>query len=239
VGTSQPGPVCSCNIAGTILCEQPFIIHADPVTGDNEPPEETEPHAGYIDPRNESKTGESVDAGVTSIYIFFSQPVFGDSAGGPLQTTNFLVTQTGDSTVPEVIAVERISPNTVSVTLSAPQTTGEWLTLQSAVFNGFGIPILNVGNLGPDLNEPDRIDIGFLPGDVDQNGIVQPLDLLRFRQGLTGGWAPEFGTLELYLDTDRSGEIQAVDLLRFRQLLMGTGNATQPWLGESLMAIRP
>ncbi len=238
VGTYQAGPVCSCNVGGAALCDEPFMIHGEPVTGDNEPPEETEPHTGYIDPRSESTTGDNVDLGVTVTEVVFSQPVFGDTLGGPLRTTNFIVTQTGGGEAPEVIEVERTSPKTVRLTLSKPLVPGEWTTIQSEVFSGFGTQILNQGNLGSE-NEPDRVDIASLPGDIDQNGIVQPLDLLRFRQGLNGTWTPEFGSLELYLDIDSNGEIQAVDLLRFRQLFQGSGNATQAWLGESLAEPRP
>ncbi len=90
-----------------------------------------------------------------------------------------------------------------------------------------------------------RIRREFLPGDVSSDGLVQPLDLLRFRQLLYGTLPdpPAQGVLEDYYDIDRNGEIKILDLLRWRQLWFGTGMATRPWGvtippgGESLDAM--
>ena len=71
-----------------------------------------------------------------------------------------------------------------------------------------GIPIDNRGDLGPGMNESDRVDIGFLPDDIDQNGIVQPLDLLRFRQLLTG----VLGTTDRGSDRLRGYRSERIDL---------------------------
>ena len=95
------------------------------------------------------------------------------------------------------------------------------------------------GDAGPGVDEPDRVDVAFLPGDVDQSGLVQPLDLLRFRQIVFGTFSPPQGTSEDFIDTDRNGELEPLDLLRFRQLVQGTGSATQAWAGAMLDAPRP
>ncbi len=90
-----------------------------------------------------------------------------------------------------------------------------------------------MGDLRPGVDEHDRIDFLFLPGDVDQNGVVQPFDLLQFRQIVDGIYVPAQGIDEDYADTNRTGEITPFDLLMYRQLINGVPPATQPWAGET------
>jgi len=80
------------------------------------------------------------------------------------------------------------------------------------------------------------VDIGFLPGDVDQSGTVSPVDLVRFRGMLLGTFHNPRGVDVDYSDTDRNGSETAIDLVRYRQLLLGTSPATRVWLGEALPA---
>jgi len=107
----------------------------------------------------------------------------------------------------------------------------EWTTIRADVEDLCGNAIINEGNRGPNVAEPDRLDFLFLPADVDQNGGVQPADLLRFRQIMAGSFEPGQGLVTDYIDTDRSGTINPIDLLRHRQLLSGTDRATRVWLG--------
>ena len=107
------------------------------------------------------------------------------------------------------------------------------------VRNADGNLIISNGNEGPGVDEPDRVDIGFLPADADQSGDVTPFDLLRFRQIINDVVDPEQGTDEDFVDTDRSGDITPFDLLVFRELINGSGNATRSWAGETLNAPRP
>jgi len=184
---------------------------------------------GYIDPRMESSNGDDLDMGVSEITLHFTVPVV-DLGGGNLTVGAFSVRQTGNGEPPQVSDIETSDGQTVTVILDRPITPQEWTTIVAAVQDQAGQAIRNVGDLGPGQAEPDRVDIGFLPCDVDQNGAVQPLDLLRLRQLLSGVYTPEIGDPLDYVDTDRSGSEAPLDLLRFRQLYYGTGPATRPWI---------
>ena len=112
--------------------------------------------------------------------------------------------------------------------------------IASNVFDAKGCnSIKSAGNQGPGVDEPDRLDIAFLPADVDQDGMVAPVDLLRFRQIQSGVFTPPKGLPEDFADTNRDGAVEPLDLLRFRQLLFGTGNATTAWTGKTLNASQP
>jgi hypothetical protein len=209
-----------CNDADT---DPPFIVHDQASTW---------PFSGYIDPRMESSNGVDADLGVTSLSVLFSEPIR-DAKGGGLTVDSFEIVSEGD-TVATVAGVDDRDNPLIVVSLAAPIAPGEWVTLVAHVEDLAGNPILSNGNAGPDVDEPDRIDVAALPCDVDQNGTVQAFDLLRFRQINSGTFVVEVGQPEDYIDVDRNGSIQAIDLLRFRQLWFGTGNSTLPWHGESL-----
>ncbi len=102
--------------------------------------------------------------------------------------------------------------NTHDVTFDPPAALQSWTTIRAIVQNTVGDPIAISGDLGPELNEPDRVDIGFLPANVDQNGVVGPFDLLRFRQMVTGIFEPPSGTIVDLADTDRDGGVGPSDL---------------------------
>lgn len=197
----------------------------------------TFPPSGYIDPRDESSNGVDLDLGIDTIKIAFNKPVrdIGMNEGGGLTIDAFGVAiNKAIPTTPTVVAVESENNIEVTLTLSGPIPVGAWTTIIANVEDFAGRPIITNGNQGPDVDEADRIDLGFLPGDVDQNEIVNPLDLFRFRQFVLDVTAPEFGTREDFIDTDRNGTINPVDLLHFRNLIGGNGVATQVWSGESL-----
>ncbi len=204
----------------------PMIVHDGGVT--------TSPFSGYIDPRQESSDGVNFDLGIQEISILFSEPVR-DVASGPSGelTVNAFSIATGAGEM-MVVSVDASENPLVRLGLSFPLFTGGWTTVVADVEDMSGNRIDHLGDLGPNTDEPDRIDIGYLPGDVDQSGGVQALDLLRFRQALSGVFVPEVGSMLDYFDTDRNGTVQALDFLRFRQLLLGSGNATQVWQGVEI-----
>jgi hypothetical protein len=234
------GPGTNCAVAG-ICTEPPRIVHE---TGPNA---RTRPCTGYIDPRIESTNGADLNAGLQIADILFTVPVFGTPAGGAVTPANFAMSeQCLGATPPTITSVSPIAANLRHwrVEWDRPLTLQEYTTLRATVFNAIGIPIINVGNLGPGMSEPDRVDYGFLPADADNNETVQPLDLLRMRQKLSGTCppaptCPDCGGERLYFDIDRNGAIQALDLLRWRQLWFGTGPATQPWQAESMLCNQP
>ncbi len=182
---------------------------------------------GYIDSRFESTDGVNVDLGIDEVVIEFDKPIIGNECLD-ITSSDFSVAVTGGAN-PGVVSVDMSANPIVKVKLGGIIPIQEWTTITAAVqdFNGNGIK--SMGNLGEN-DEPDRIDIGYLPGDVSQDGRIQPIDLLRLRQILTGVMGdPDQGTLEDIGDIDRNGSIQALDLLRFRQLFFGSGNATRAW----------
>ncbi len=212
----------------------PVIVHGAGLPG------ETRPFSGYVDPRSESSDGSSFDRGITQVQILFSEPVE-HVGGGPLAADSFVVTQTGAGTPPAVASVDDTNMPLVIVMLNRPITVKEYTTIQ-AVVQDLGDPpavIVDAGNQGPDADESDRVDIAFLPADVDQSGDVSPFDLLMFRQIVNDLLDPQQGTEEDYVDMDRDGSVSPFDLLLFRQLINGITPATQPWAGETLNNPRP
>lgn len=197
---------------------------------------------GYIDPRAESSNGQDLDLGLQTFRL-----IFNDNAqiyDHPVdEIDNYEVRQTGEEDPPVVVdvMVHPGNPMMVDIFLNRPIALQEWTTIR--VLDAQDLcerHLTNLGDLGPGVAEPDRIDIGFLPCDVDQNGVVEPAyDLLRARQIFLGKGDPPVGHPEIYVDVNRSGSIEPLDLLRFRQLLVGTGPATQAWTGESMNATQP
>ena len=127
----------------------------------------------------------------------------------------------------------------MTVPLSRVLTLQEWTTVIAAVEDLAGNGIETVGSGGAGVDEPDRVDVAFLPCDTDQSGTIEPIDLLRFRQILEDTFHHAKGIDEDYVDMNRDGAIVPIDFLRFRQLLDGTGFATKAWDGESLLHSRP
>ena len=133
---------------------------------------------------------------------------------------------------------------TVTVHLERIITLKEWTTIVADVEDLKGKRIVSYGNLGERGDEPDRIDVGFLPTDTDQSGEVQPFDLLRFRQIYGGIDPPAAGIDADYVDMDRSCPedpcISAFDLLHYRQLINGVSPpATQEWSEKTMNNPRP
>ncbi len=195
----------------------------------------TFPYSGYIDPRSDSSSGDAVDYGIDTLIITFSEPVrdAGAAAGQPLSANAFSVTGTSDA-LPTVAAIDASDNPTVYVYLSASLPVGQWTTIVANVEDLSGNRIEPHGNLGPDRDEPDRVDLGFLPGDVDQNGNVDPLDLLRLKRMIFGQFDAISGDVFDYADLNRDGKVDPVDVLEFRKMVRGQRPATQRWAGQRL-----
>ena len=166
----------------------------------------------------------------------FSEPVQA-AGGGPPNPDSFTVSTTAGA--PPVIDDVVVDGTAVSIMLGTPPPLNEWTTIVANIEDLCGNAIVSLGDLGPGVAEPDRLDFAFLPGDVNQDCRVSPLDLVRFRQGFAGTWSPPCGPVEDYLDITRNGSITPIDLLRMRQLLLGTPPATRRWLGEVSHASQP
>ncbi len=210
----------------------PEIVHGAP-----EVPYVSHAWTGYVDPRNDSDNGTDANMGMQVFTIRFDQPIRA-IGGGAVTAASFEVFETGDVPPPTVVAASSSDNRTVRLSLSRPITIQEWTTIQVHVENLAGVPIPNLGNLG-ETSEPDRIDVGFLTCDTNQNGFVEPVDLTRHRQFQLGQGTVSVGTISDVGDINRDGVFSPVDLTRFRQLLAGEGNAIKPWLGEQLNHPRP
>lgn len=198
---------------------------------------QTRPCSGYIDPRIESSNGMDLNRGLSSVQFLFSSEMFGDAMGGALTPANFIVTQTGGALAPSVMSAVKngVTPALVTVTLSRPITLQQWTTIAADVYDGNGCEIRAVDN-GGCTTDTNEITVGFLPGDIDQNRSVQPLDLARLRQFLTANaYHPTCGLDLDFFDIDRNNATpQPLDLLRFRQIVTGANPATRNWTGQSI-----
>lgn len=216
-------------------CAAPFVSHIAEGVSFSENAFST-----YIDPRLESNNGVDLNLGVDQVTFVFSTEVE-NLDGSALTADAFSIRETGAGSPPAITGIETKDNRIVTVLLAGPITLQEWTTIEAAVRSSCnGTPINNLGDLGEGFFEEDRIDIGFLPGDLNQTNGVQILDFLNFRQMLiSGAFSNPLGVDEDYGDTDRNGEIQVFDLLRFRQIFLGTPPATQVWLGESMNFDQP
>ena len=202
----------------------------------------TSPCTGYIDPRIESDNGDVANLGVDEVVIVFSEPVYrlGAEPINPPDVSSFSIIETGESAPPNVAAVEQLSPDSYRVVLDQIITIGEWTTLRADGQDGCSNRILNQGDLGSGQTEPDRIDLAYLPGDINQDGLVSPQDLINLRQYLTNGSFHNDCEDVLYFDIDRDGVMpEPQDLIRFRQMIAGTPPATRSWTLETLNADQP
>jgi len=235
VGGEPQGPDRSCDDPNGVCDRGPFIVHGEGGPG------ETSPCTGYIDPRIENLdlNDRTPKLGVKSVVLVFSEPVFAPD-GGEVKPAEFIVGETGGGVPPMVMAVSTSDNVEFKLELDRPITLEEWTTIQAVVVDACGNLIVNQGDLGPGNPEPDRVDYGFLPGDIDQNGETVPLDLIRFRQFIATGVNPNDCAAYLYYDIDRDGAFPLpLDLIRYRQILAGAPPATKAWLAESMNAMQP
>ncbi len=216
----------------------------DAVVGDQEPPSivhdggvSTFPFSGYIDPRGESSDGQKLDLGVQTITVRFSERVrdVGAPGGDQLTGASFSIGGPGPS-YPTIVGVDASDNPVIDVHLSGPIPVGYWTTVVADVEDQAGNRIESFGDLGPGVDEPDRVDVGFLPGDVNNNGVTEPVDLTRQRGILAGAFHHPFGDDLDYADMDRNGTLEPADLVALRQMFFHAGNSTRVWLG---MAVDP
>ncbi len=241
--------------AGLDEC-QPRILHGPPVGTAS-----FTDHAftGYIDPRMESTDGINVNLGLDKVTIVFSKHVSASNGTNePLEPWDFIVTATGTD-VPKITLVDDSANPKVVLYFDRIIPLRDWVTIQADVYStedskevfrlplGYGGTCDANGNCGPGKQEPDRIDVGYLPADVDQDGVVGPFDLLKFRQYVNGVVKPPaMGVPNDYIDMNRNGTNgvddppDVFDLLVLRQLVNGVSPpATQVWNGLGMNEPQP
>ncbi len=211
----------------------PSIVHAGGLLG------ETRPFSGYVDPRSESNNGVDINRGLTTFTLVFDEPVFAIGGDSEIDVDAVTVTETGAGVAPSVLSVDITNNPTIRVTLDRIITIHEWTTIAVAVEDTCGNVIDSVGDAGPGVNETDRLDVAYLPADVDQDFAVGPFDLLRFRQLVNEVATPTIGILIDYVDIDRTGAISPFDLLSFRQMVNGVPPATRAWAGATMNNTQP
>ncbi len=178
---------------------------------------------GFIDARAESSNGLDVDLGLREIIIRFNRPLE-NLDGTPLSGEAFSISDTGGSS-PTITAISTPDDRIVTLTLDDHISLQEWTT----------IAVSARAQCDADLTITDTLDIGYLPGDVNNDGTVSPFDLLTFRQYVGMVATPDAGLISDYVDTNRDGEVGPFDLLVFRQLINGVSPpATRAWDRQSL-----
>ncbi len=235
IGIFKPGTPSSVSVASLApAAVGPILVH-----GETDASFRDSSFGGYIDPRAESTDGSNIDLGLDTVTLVFSEEVFSPD-GGAVTVADFSVNQTGAAQPPVVVSVDASSNPVIALTLSRNITIREWTTIIADVVNADDVAVLNLGNQGDGADEPDRIDIGFLPGDINQSGNVNPVDLFQFRQIVNDIATLDQGTKEDFADMDRDGDVDPQDLFRLRQMINGvTPPATQPWANATMNNTRP
>jgi len=155
---------------------------------------DSDPPDGAIDARRPFDPDGSNPTGWDSVELVF---------GGPapaLAPEDFTVEQVGgDGDAPVVVDVVSVDTDRVRVDLSRPLSPGAWTTLVSCD-NGV------------------YVRLGYLPADVNGDGVSSAIDILDFIDELNGVGPPRS---DWSLDIDRSGVVNATDVLEIIDLLHG------------------
>lgn len=123
-----------------------------------------------------------------------------------------LVQLDSNQIAPQIASTSLISPNTVRVSLSSPIQAGAWTCLQDNISGA-------------------KACFGYLPGDVNGDGITNPIDILAIINNLNGQIQPPYPSWQS--DINRSGSSEPSDILGLIDVLNGAG-ALLPWNGSSL-----
>jgi subtilisin-like proprotein convertase family protein len=166
---------------------------------------DTIPHGG-IDAREEHEFFDEGNLTGLSSFEF----TFDDSS--TVTEDCWLITETGGGSPPNLVDVVQLGGNRVRLDLDRPITAGEWTTF---------------GYIG--VNQ-SLVDIGFLPGDVDQSGVVTTFDVTVLIDCITNQQQ-----CAIYQeDIDRSGLVNGNDITRWTDVVQAANGDPFPWLNEEL-----
>ncbi|MCH7840399.1 MAG: PQQ-dependent sugar dehydrogenase, partial [Planctomycetes bacterium] len=129
-----------------------------------------------------------------------------------LSAASFTVSQEGGKgSAPEVLDIEEIGPGRLRVRLNRIIEVGAWTTITHVASGA-------------------SVRIGYLPGDVNGDGVTAPHDILDLIDALNKVGGP---VMIWSQDIDRSGLFAPADLLQLVDLFTGVG-LYDPFLGASL-----
>jgi subtilisin-like proprotein convertase family protein len=163
---------------------------------------------GGIDAREEHEFCNPQNLTGLSSFVF----TFDDSS--TVVDSCFDVVETGGNAPPNIVGVVQLGGNQVRLDLDRPITAGEWTTVG---YNGVFTQSL--------------VDIGFLPGDVNQSGKVTGADITELIDCLNN----QIFCADYQTDIDRSGLTNGNDITRLIDVLQDPVCDPFPWLNEELV----
>jgi len=169
------------------------------------------PEDGVVDARQPHPIDDLTPQGFSVIEVCFDMPVF-DAGAEALDVDDFTLVETPEQVdpVPALTAVVDLGGNCYELQLERPITPGVWTTFIAEVYSEAGTPVDPAA---------DRIDIGFLPGDVDHSLASSAVDITVLVDALLGTITlPESST-----NIDRSSESGANDIVQLIEVLRGGG----------------
>ncbi len=165
------------------------------------------PAGGSIDARQPHEVNDpTAVAGWDELIVLYQGP-------GGLAADDFTLTEVGgDGVAPVVVAVTPFGPTVAGLTFSAPIEPGAWTVVRHDA-TGW------------------QTCLGFLPGDVNGDGLVNTGDISVLIDAINGVLSTALP--ENAIDINRSGVTNGQDILRLIDLLNGAG-AFEVWITRSL-----
>ncbi len=163
------------------------------------------PASGSIDAREPRSS--PFDLGWNSVDMEFNSSV------SQMNANQFMVTQVGASgEAPTIQSLQVIGSNSIRLQLSKPIRPLAWTDISYLPSN-------------------QKIRLGYLPGDVGNDGVSLGSDILSLINALNG-----VSSLPLHsTDIDRSGSLNALDIYRLLEILQqGVPGVYAPFQGQSL-----
>ncbi len=164
----------------------------------------SDPPDGAIDARQPHDLDGANPTGWDQVTLTFDNDV------STLAPSDFSLIDSDGTPGPTVLSVVAETQSTATLMLDGPIAVGKWTTVRHTITD-------------------TSIRLGYLPGDVNADGVSAPADILAVIDGLNG-----ITTLELWqADANRSGVAGPEDILRVIDLLNGAA-AFDPYLDASL-----
>jgi len=165
------------------------------------------PEDGSIDAREEHEFGKpDILTGTQSVTMTFD-----DTEGVVAEC--FTIGETGVRRPPHVQGLKQLGDNRIRLDLGRPITAGEWTTITYH-----------------HTDDPWMIDIGFLPGDVNQSRVSTGGDISDLIDCLNQQVSCE----PYQTDMNRSGVPNGNDITRLIDILTSSPQDPTPWLNQQL-----